>query len=67
MTTSNPHRPHAAARVAGPASPARTEPSPPRRLRSDELFAGGVEVLIEHQGSRYRLRHTSRGKLILTK
>lgn len=67
MTTSNPNRLRAGARVADPAAPARTEASPPRQLRSDELFAGAVEVLIEHQGSRYRLRRTSRGKLILTK
>ena len=40
----------------------------PRRLRSEQLFAGGaVEVEIEHQQQVYRLRRTSLGKLILTK
>jgi hemin uptake protein HemP len=38
-----------------------------RRISSTELFAGGREILIEHSGETYRLRHTSQGKLILTK
>jgi hemin uptake protein HemP len=37
------------------------------RLSSAELFNGFREVIIEHDGEFYRLRHTSRGKLILTK
>lgn len=36
-------------------------------LRSSDLFAGSREVIIEHQGDLYRLRCTSKGKLILTK
>tara|TARA_R110001606_G_scaffold265052_1_gene414096 strand:- start:363 stop:557 length:195 start_codon:yes stop_codon:yes gene_type:complete len=36
-------------------------------LRSRDLFAGSREVIIEHQGDSYRLRCTSKGKLILTK
>jgi len=40
---------------------------PPRRVASDELFAGAVEVQIEHREQVYRLRRTSLGKLILTK
>mgnify|MGYP001160351747 CR=1 FL=1 len=39
----------------------------PRRIASDELFAGAVEVQIEHREQVYRLRRTSLGKLILTK
>ena len=38
-----------------------------RRIPSAELFASGVLVEIEHDGEIYRLRHTRRGKLILTK
>ena len=43
--------------------------NPPQRrqIRSDELFSGHREVLIEHAGELYLLRHTSKGKLILTK
>ena len=36
-------------------------------LRSEHLFGGAQEVLIEHRGSVYRLKLTSLGKLILTK
>ncbi len=36
-------------------------------VRSQELFAGKREVLIEHSGSIYRLRMTRAGKLILNK
>jgi hemin uptake protein HemP len=39
----------------------------PRRVASDDLFAGAVEVQIEHREQVYRLRRTSLGKLILTK
>lgn len=38
-----------------------------RRVNSEKLFAGQRELLIEHAGELYFLRHTSRGKLILTK
>ncbi|MBX9964699.1 MAG: hemin uptake protein HemP [Burkholderiales bacterium] len=42
--------------------------APPRRvLESRELFAGGHELHIEHNGFLYTLRLTSKGKLILTK
>jgi len=36
-------------------------------VSSEALFAGAQEVLIEHRGLLYRLRHTALGKLILTK
>ncbi len=39
----------------------------PRRLSSAELFAGTREVVIDHETEAYRLRWTSKGKLILTK
>ena len=52
------------------AAPAPDESAPPsggpRRVRSEELLRGGVELLIEHQGREYRLRVTQNGKLILT-
>ena len=38
-----------------------------RRILSADLFEAGAVVEIEHGGSIYRLRHTRRGKLILTK
>lgn len=38
-----------------------------RRVTSDELLAGRRELVIEHSGEEYRLRVTSKGKLILTK
>ena len=34
---------------------------------SKQLFAGTKEIIIRHDGERYTLRHTSKGKLILTK
>ncbi|MBB1060109.1 hemin uptake protein HemP [Lysobacter spongiae] len=36
-------------------------------LDSDALLRGGREVLIQHGGEVYRLRHTRNDKLILTK
>jgi len=39
----------------------------PRRLLSRDLLADAQEIIIEHQGESYRLRCTSKGKLILTK
>jgi hemin uptake protein HemP len=42
-------------------------PSQRRQIRSDDLFCGQREVLIEHAGELYSLRQTSKGKLILTK
>ena len=38
-----------------------------RSIVSDELFAGAKVVVIKHEGERYLLRCTSKGKLILTK
>ena len=36
-------------------------------VSSDQLFNGATELLIDHRGVLYRLRHTALGKLILTK
>lgn len=38
-----------------------------RLVDAQELFLGGREVHIEHQGQLYRLRITRQNKLILTK
>lgn len=38
-----------------------------RRIGSDALFEGATEVILSHHGEDYRLRCTSKGKLILTK
>ncbi|MGC3966974.1 MAG: hemin uptake protein HemP [Pirellulales bacterium] len=51
--------------------PAEQEPAKPPRpirlLRTVDLFQGGDLVLIEHEGAIYKLRITSRGRLILQK
>jgi hemin uptake protein HemP len=39
----------------------------PVRVTSAQLFAGAVEVQIDHFGTIYRLKQTALGKLILTK
>lgn len=54
---------------SGRSAPAPRPPAPsaPRRLRSQDLFGGGREVRIEHDGVEYRLRRTRHEKLILTK
>lgn len=44
-----------------------SSPVPLRIVDTRELFAGQREVWIEHDGVRYRLRITRRGKLILQK
>jgi len=36
-------------------------------IRTEDLFDGSREICIEHEGERYRLRITRRGKLILQK
>lgn len=38
-----------------------------RAVRSEDLLQGGAELRIRHEGVFYRLRRTSKGKLILTK
>lgn len=51
---------------APPQAAARPATGPPM-LRSDELLAGGKEVLIRHGAETYRLKLTSNNKLILIK
>ncbi|GAB4366388.1 MAG: hypothetical protein Kow00114_24320 [Kiloniellaceae bacterium] len=46
---------------------ARPARAAPRRLSSRDLLAETQEVIIVHEGDEYRLRCTSKGKLILTK
>lgn len=61
-------RPVAHAPAEGSSS-AATAPSPagPPRLDSRNVFQGARLVVIEHEGSEYRLQITGRGKLILTR
>jgi hemin uptake protein HemP len=46
--------------------PSRSRPTP-ACIDSTALFAGAVEIQIDHRGTLYRLRQTALGKLILTK
>ena len=48
-------------------TPSRSGSENPRTLKSADLLDNAQEVIIEHNGDRYRLRCTSKGKLILTK
>ena len=50
----------------GAATVRRVAPEPVR-IDSAQLFAGAVEVQIDHFGAVYRLKQTALGKLILTK
>lgn len=45
---------------------ARAQPSKPR-LKSEDLFRNGSELIIEHRGEEYRLKLTRNDKLILNK
>jgi hemin uptake protein HemP len=53
--------------VAPPVATAARRTSEPVRIDSTQLFAGAVEVQIDHFGAVYRLKQTALGKLILTK
>ncbi len=58
--------PHAAeSRRPYEAEPSR--PLPALSISSAALLRGQREILIRHGDATYRLRHTSNGKLILTK
>lgn len=57
----------ATARPAGQLSLASPTSRPSRTLASDELLAGGRELVIRHEGGEYFLRLTRNNKLILTK
>ncbi len=47
--------------------PEERAPQRPRRVSSQSLLGSAREVVIDHGGETYRLRHTSNGWLILTK
>jgi hemin uptake protein HemP len=66
-TTLHPHPAPAPEAAPAPADTACPSGDAVRVVSSDALFAGASELLIEHHGARYRLRHTALGKLILTK
>jgi hemin uptake protein HemP len=58
----------AAPGTAVPGTAARAPaPSGTLKITSEKLFAGALEVQIDHHGALYRLKKTSLGKLILTK
>lgn len=60
--------PAANAAVEGSSSLASAlPPAGPPRLLSRDVFQGARLVVIEHEGSEYRLQITGRGKLILTR
>ena len=50
-----------------PQNSPRRSIQPVRRIDLSDLLAGGREAVLLHDGSEYRLRLTSNGKLILTK
>ena len=51
-----------------PPVPSQTATTPQRlRLKSEELFRHGNEILIDHHGEEYRLRLMRNDKLILNK
>jgi hemin uptake protein HemP len=64
-------KPAGVAEVPGAALPAAgaaaTVPTGTLQITSEKLFAGALEVQIDHHGALYRLKKTSLGKLILTK
>ena len=68
--TTDPNMPSSVAPTL-PRTPVSNTPdapgAPPAALKSEALFEGASEVLIDHRGVMYRLRQTSLGKLILTK
>lgn len=47
-------------------STTRLSPTKPR-LKSEDLFRNGCELIIEHRGEEYRLKLTRNDKLILNK
>jgi len=53
--------------IGAAASQAGAAPPPAKRIDSTTLLGGFRELIIEHGVDAYRLRLTSKGKLILTK
>ena len=60
-------RPAPAAAAASNAGALELPTGPVTQTSSEALFAGAVEIQIDHHGTIYRLKHTALGKLILTK
>jgi hemin uptake protein HemP len=56
-----------ASNPAADGTEATPRPAGAHRVRVETLLAGRREVIIEHRDEEYRLRLTSKGKLILTK
>jgi hemin uptake protein HemP len=50
-----------------PGKPANAVPQGTRTVTTAELFGGGDEIVLLHNGVPYRLRITRQDKLILTK
>lgn len=50
-----------------PTSEPDRQPAPEPVVRTADLFGERREIVIEHDGERYKLRITRRGKLILQK
>ena len=50
-----------------PANGLRPSSQPVKRIAIRDLLGGGREAVLLHDGTEYRLRLTSNGKLILTK
>jgi hemin uptake protein HemP len=65
MTDTEPHSPQP--RSPEPENPVGGEGESIRVVRSEELFAGGRVVLIQHGGEQYRLLVTRNDRLILQK
>lgn len=53
--------------ASGPFPPETKAPSAGPMLDARDLFQGHKEIRIDHHGEIYRLRITSRGRLILQK
>lgn len=47
--------------------PAKSSSKPVKRIAISEILDGAREAVLLHDGTEYRLRLTSNGKLILTK
>lgn len=65
MTTLALPHPHRLQAFRSEANTRATSPRP--RLRSEDLFRSGSELIIEHRGEEYRLKLTRNDKLILNK
>ena len=55
------------AQTAKPKEAPASRPAGVARVRSERLFNGRREIIIEHGTEEYRLRVTGGGKLLLTK